>query len=185
MNTKERMQLFGCVAMVVAGLFFFAQYEQKQDKIAEEIVKVTPFVQTVQPEQYKESAPKEDKAYTAFDVDMLACAIYQEAGGDACSDETRLMVGCVVMNRVDDDRFPDTMEEVLTGEGQYGRFYWTGVQWPKRADKPAEQHAVIRSIEIAKRVLDGERVLTSDYIWQAEFPQSDDYIYQDGLYFCK
>ena len=57
------------------------------------------------------------------DVEMLACVIYQEAGGDACSDECRMYVGDVVLNRVADSRFPDTIEGVLTAKFQYGTFW--------------------------------------------------------------
>ena len=43
-------------------------------------------------------------------VEMLACGIYNEAGGDACSDKCRKYVGDVMLNRVDDPRFPNTLE---------------------------------------------------------------------------
>lgn len=74
--------------------------------------------------------------WTEEEVEMLACAIYQEAGGDACCDLCRHRVGDVILNRMEDDRFPNTVEEVLTAYRQYGRFYWTGVVWPDRAVKP-------------------------------------------------
>ena len=45
--------------------------------------------------------------------EMLACGIYNEAGGDACSDDCRRYVGDVMLNRVEDSRFPDTLEGVL------------------------------------------------------------------------
>ena len=56
--------------------------------------------------------------YTDEELDALALAIYQEAGSDACSDEARLMVGAVVLNRVADDRYPDTIQEVLMQRAQ-------------------------------------------------------------------
>lgn len=72
-------------------------------------------------------------------VEMLACGIYQEAGGDECSDDTRRKVGDVMLNRVEDSRFPDTLEAVLTAPGQYGRFSKTGIVWPERAKNPGEK----------------------------------------------
>ena len=92
----------------------------------------------------------------AAEVEMLACAIYCEAGGDACSDLCRLYVGDVILNRVDDPRFPDTMAEVLTAEGQYGRFHWTGIVWPNRASCPGEAAAVARAYDTARALLSGE-----------------------------
>lgn len=74
--------------------------------------------------------------WTEEEVEMLACAIYQEAGGDACCDLCRHRVGDVILNRMEDDRFPNTVEEVLTAYRQYGRFYWTGVVWPDGPSNP-------------------------------------------------
>lgn len=124
--------------------------------------------------------------YSEEELEMLALVIYQEAGGDACSDETRLMVGNVVLNRVADERFPDTIEEVLLQERQYGRLHWTGIVWPERASKSVEAHAVQRAYDCAKRVLEGERLLPEDVIWQAEFKQGTEIVaQQDGFYFCR
>ena len=100
--------------------------------------------------------------YTSDELEMMALVIYQEAGSDACSDETRLMVGTVVMNRVEDERFPNTIYEVLTQKRQYGLLHWTGLVWPKRANNPVEAHAVARAYECAKRILLGERLLPED-----------------------
>ena len=124
--------------------------------------------------------------YTEEELEMLALVIYQEAGGDACSDETRLMVGTVVMNRVADSRYPDTIYEVITQRAQYGRLHFTGLVWPKRAAYEVEKHAVDRAYECAKRILSGERAFAEDVIYQAEFIQGEEIVeYQDGLYFCR
>lgn len=133
-----------------------------------------------------EPVTEPEPAYSEADLEMLALVIYQEAGGDACSDETRLMVGNVVLNRVADDRFPDTIEEVLLQERQYGRLHWTGLVWPERASQSVEAHAVQRAYDCAERVLNGERLLPEDVIWQAEFKQGTEVVAeQDGFYFCR
>ena len=120
------------------------------------------------------------------ELEMLACTIYVEAGGDACSDETRMMVGNVVLNRVAHPDFPNTIEEVLLQPRQYNTFSWDGIVWPDRAANDDEQEAVQRAYDIARRLLEGERVLDSDVIWQAEFFQGKELVaYQDGIYFCK
>lgn len=118
--------------------------------------------------------------------EMLALVIYQEAGGDACSDETREMVGTVVMNRVYSDRFPNTLYGVLTQNAQYGRLSWTGLVWADRANNPGEAHAVERAYECADKILGGYRSFGTDVVWQAEFPQGTETVaYQDGFYFCR
>lgn len=126
-------------------------------------------------------APEPDEA----EVEMLACAIYCEAGGDACSDLCRYYVGDVILNRVNDPRFPDTIEAVLTQKSQYGRFYWTGIVWPERANYPGEAAAVARAYDTARALLSGEHseLYGAGYIWQAEFTQGTDVIYLDGTYF--
>ena len=132
------------------------------------------------------NVPSNEKTYTEAELEALALVIYQEAGGDACSDETRIMVGNVVMNRVADERFPGTIEEVLLAKRQYGRLYWTGLVWPERASRSVEAHAVQRAYDCAERVLNGERLLPEDVIWQAEFVQGTEIVaQQDGFYFCR
>lgn len=124
--------------------------------------------------------------HTEEDREILAIIIYQEAGADYCSDDTRLKVGTVFLNRVASDEFPNTFYEVATAEAQYGTLYWTGIQWPERAIDPLEAHAVERAYKIADQLLEGYRSFDEDVVWQAEFPQGTEIVaYQDGLYFCK
>lgn len=140
-----------------------------------------------EPATEPETEPTEtEPPYTQDELDLLALVIYQEAGGDYFSDETRLMVGTVVMNRIADPRFPDTMYGVLTQEAQYGTLHWTGPVWPSRASHATEAHAVERAYAIAERILLGERALPDDVIYQAEFAQGTEVVaYQEGMYFCR
>lgn len=120
------------------------------------------------------------------DLWMLACVIYKEAGGDACTDTTRLGVGTVVVNRVSHESFPDTIEEVLLQPGQYNTFSWDGIVWPYRADSEVEHHAVYRAFSCAERILNGERAFDESVIWQSGVPQgAETVLYQDGIYFCR
>ena len=125
-------------------------------------------------------------SYSEKDLEYLAIAIYQEAGGDNFSDETRLMVGTVIMNRVADPRFPDDLYGVLTQKSQYGLLHWTGMVWASRAKNPGEQHAVKRAYECAEQILMGYRSFDEDVIWQAEFIQGTEVVaHQEGMYFCR
>ena len=123
------------------------------------------------------------------DAEYLACVIYQEAGGDGCCDMCRRRVADIVLNRVKDTRFAgDTIEAILT-EGnppQWGLYSVTGIVWPEKASYPEEAAAVERARRIAIEVLEGNHSdLTEDYIWCAEFPQGQDVIECDGIYFGK
>lgn len=123
------------------------------------------------------------------ELEMLACVIYQEAGGDACCDDCRRRVADVVLNRMEDPRFPDTMYDVLTAPRQYGEFYLSGLYWKNRASNPSEQNAVQRAYRIAKEVLNGQHseLYGNGYIWQAGFKQGSDGFWCEncGIYFGK
>ena len=126
-----------------------------------------------------------DKTYTDEELEILALIVYQEAGGDRVSDDTRRLVAQVFLNRVNDSRFPDSFYEVATANRQYGRLYLTGIVWPDRASSPVEGPAVGRAYKIAQEVLESdEPICPEGVIFQAEFVQGDIYAAQDGMYFC-
>lgn len=146
------------------------------------VQEVAPEVETVA------SCSVEEKPYTDRELELLALIIYQEAGGDAASDDTRQMVGEVLLNRVASDLFPDTIEECLLQPKQYGFTPETGIHWPARSVHELEAHAIERAYECAESLLSGEaeRLLPEDAIWQAGFTQGTEVlVYQDGIYFCR
>lgn len=102
---------------------------------------------------------KADKPYTDNDLYVLSHIISAEAGN--CSWDMMLSVGSVVLNRVADDRFPNSIEEVVFQEGQYAPT-WNGTYY----DEPTED-----AVEAAKTLLEGGAVIDSSVVWQAEFPQ--------------
>ncbi len=124
-------------------------------------------------------------SYTDEELEILSIIVYQEAGGNACSNDTRRLVAQVFLNRVNDERFPDTFHDVATAERQYGRLYWTGIVWPDRAKYEGEQAAVQRARDIAKEVLESsEQYCPPEVVFQSEYVQGEIYLYQDGFYFC-
>lgn len=132
-------------------------------------------------------SPEEPDCFRQEDLELLAIVIYQESGGEECCDDCRRRVADVVLNRVESDEFPDTIEGVLTDYRQYGRFYWTGVVWPDRAALKEEKEAVERAYTIAEEVLSGEHsdLYGEEYVFQAEFQQGTDSIKHCGIYFGK
>lgn len=141
----------------------------------------TVIPETIEPPVIEETEPEIDP----HDVELLACVIYQEAGADYICDECRRRVADVVLNRVEDPKFPDTIRGVLTAPGQYGNFSVTGVVWPERASYPGEVHAVRRAYRIAREVLSGQHsdLYGKGYIWQATFIQGKDNVYCCGHYY--
>lgn len=124
--------------------------------------------------------------YTESDLETLAIIIYQEAGSDSIPDEIREYVGCVVLNRVESDQFPNTIQDVATQKRQWGRLHWTGVKWPDRASNPGEAHAVERARATAKKLLESDtRPMPTNVVWCAEFPQgTGTWLHSNGIYFC-
>lgn len=128
---------------------------------------------------------KQEPPIDEHGVELLAMVIYQEAGSDYICDDCRRRVADVVLNRVDDERFPNTIEAVLTQKDQYGLYYYTGVVWPDRAKYSGEAHAVERARQIAREVLEGNHseLYGNGYVWQAEFVQGTDGFWCCGIYF--
>lgn len=126
-----------------------------------------------------------EPTYSEDDLFCLAAVIYQEAGADRCEDSTRIAIGNVVLNRVADSRFPDTIRGVLEQPKQWGRMSKTGVIFPARASADMERHAVERAYDCARRVLEGERAVSEGVVWAAEFKQGTRVeLKQDDFYFC-
>lgn len=135
----------------------------------------------------KTSTPDEPTKGKMSETEMLACVIYQEVGGSKHCDECRRRVADVVLNRVADSRFPNTIEGVLTAKNQYGRFYYTGIKWADRHTWPGEKKAVERAWRIAEEVMAGKHsdLYGKGYVWQAGFKQGTSGFWCCGHYFAK
>lgn len=120
--------------------------------------------------------------YTEEDLDLLARIIYQEAGCMWLSDEHQLLVGAVVMNRVNSSMFPNTVHDVIYQPGQYGPAIY-GTLYNATPDE--------RTYANAEAILNGEFDCPDNILWQAGFVQGDgvyEAIYDETLgtttYFC-
>lgn len=83
------------------------------------------------------------------DLLLLSRVIYREAGSNWLSEEWKMSVGEVVLNRVASSEFPDTVREVVMQPGQYG-----GRTKEFKYLRPSRT-----CVEIALRLLSGERIL--------------------------
>lgn len=85
--------------------------------------------------------------YTSYELDLLARLITAEAESEPYS--AKVAVGGVVVNRVEDPRFPGTIKDVIY-EKSYGYYQFTPVEngW---INKPASQS----SLQAAKEALSG------------------------------
>lgn len=96
------------------------------------------------------------------DMMLLSKIIYAEAGSQWLSDEWKMCVGEVVLNRVASPEFPNTIKEVLEQPGQY---YGANSRYFNSL-LPNE-----RCVIAAMRLLNGERLLEPSVVFQANFTQ--------------
>ena len=92
--------------------------------------------------------------YTEEELDLLARLISSEGGAE--SYETKLKIGSVVMNRVCDPEFPDTIREVIYQKRQFSVTTYR-INGVVMIDRPADEE----SIRAAKEVLDYGSILPS------------------------
>ncbi len=104
----------------------------------------------------------DEKSYSFEDLMYLSKIMYAEAGSDWLSDEWKMCVGEVVLNRVASPEFPKTIKKVIEQPGQYyaanSRYFYKLL--------PSE-----RCVELAVRLLNGERHLAPSVVFQANFAQ--------------
>lgn len=106
--------------------------------------------------------------WTDYDLDLLAAAIFYEAGSDCCTDEHQQLVGQVVVNRMNDTRYPDTIYGVIT-DTKFGIQYSTSGNIIANAGN--RDIIPQRCYDNALVILNGEIECPEDVIFQANFPQ--------------
>ena len=123
-----------------------------------------------------------EEAFSFEDLLLLSRIMYAEAGSVWLSDEWKMCVGEVVLNRVASPEFPDTIREVLEQPGQY---YGKNCRYFDTL-RPSEL-----CVRLAVRLLRGERVMDEpSVVFQANFRQGGGVFaeYRDealgSTYFC-
>lgn len=104
----------------------------------------------------------EPMEYTPDELYTLSHIIQAEAG--YCQREMMEGVGSVVLNRVADERFPDTIDDVVHQPGQYSPVssgIFDSVQPTKLA------------IDVAIDLLEYGSKYPPEVVWQSNFPQGD------------
>lgn len=131
---------------------------------------------------------EETKPYSDDDLMYLAKIVQNEAGCDFCTDEHQRAVASVVINRVNDARFPDTIYGVISQgwNGECPLQYNVGSVERFNSLEPSE-----RALANAQYVLEHGSTVDGG-IWQAEFIQGEivaqfayPEIYSVVTYICK
>lgn len=114
------------------------------------------------------------------DLYLLARVIFSEAGSYWLSEEFRMCVGEVVLNRVASPEFPDNLHDVVYQKGQYSVVGTPGFE----SLAPGEE-----CVDIALRLLRGERRMVPSVVYQSDYLQGELFaVYSDmrlgKTYFC-
>ena len=122
--------------------------EQSQPTVTSAESLEDPPETTTQSLQIEEISVTEHKPvynYTEEELDLLARLIYSEGGIE--SYDTQLKIGSVVMNRVDDPYFPNTIREVIYQKNQFSVTF-TKLDGVIMIDRPADEGAKKAALEI-------------------------------------
>jgi hypothetical protein len=98
----------------------------------------------------------ERESYTQEDLRILATVIYYEAPN--CTDRHQQLVAQVILNRVGDPRFPDTVRGVVEQPGQYASWYTSAL--PEIPE---------RYYDNARAALEGRVECPSNVIYQSQY----------------
>lgn len=175
--TRKQKDILAATYMIAAILFFTLcvrlgiENQCRPQTIEliriEEVAPVQPDVETYagisrQVQQYIEE-PLEPALVNEEERELLAHLIYAEAGGVE-SDACRYYVGSVVLNRMKDKDFPDTMQEVI---------YQTEptLQYACIDDGNINKPPDARCYEVAEALLKYGSVAPENVVYQAEFEQ--------------
>lgn len=119
-----------------------------------EVPETLEIVPTKPPEESEPTEFVSYYEYTEEELDLLARLIFSESGGE--SYDTKLKVASVVMNRVTDPYFPDTIRGVIYQKNQFSVTTYR-INGVIMIDRPADEE----SYRAAKEVLDYGSVLPS------------------------
>ena len=132
-------------------------------------------IDAIEDARVKTSEQGESPKYTEHELNILARVVYAEAGSDWITDEHQRAVASVVINRKNDHRFPNTIEDVVYQKGQYACVYNGMI---KRSPNQ-------RAYDNAKYVLDNGITIPCNVVWQSQFKQGRGvYKYIQSHYFC-
>lgn len=116
------MKRWHSVAILLAGgailtTLVFLRAEQAEGSYIPEVKAAEEVIEEAEVTEVTEQTVEYKLYYTAEDAEMIAKTVWGEARG--CSTEGQAKVVWCILNRVDDPRFPDTIEGVITQPWQF------------------------------------------------------------------
>ena len=169
MNKKLFFVALLATCTIVTGVWYGNKRESHENNIEEKVV-------TAEVEVAEE---KEDVIsryeYTDEELDLLSRVVFAEAGSNWLSDKHQRAVASVVLNRVSDNRFPNSIRGVIYQNGQYACVDNGMIN--RTPNK--------RAVENAKYVLENGITIPENIVWQSQAKQGKGvWEYIEGHYFC-
>ena len=122
MKFREFVTAFTFIILLALLLCIVYARATWEDEVPSSPAQAVTAEETVEPEQYEAPEPSEAPVYyemyfTEDDVAAMAKMLWGEARG--CTRDNQIKCAWIVCNRVDDDRFPDTIQDVLSQPNQF------------------------------------------------------------------
>lgn len=113
---------------------------------------------------------------TPDEFDMISQVVMAEAEGEDW--EAQWYIACVILNRVESDLFPDSIEEVIFQEKQFS------CVWDGRYDRVDPNDSCMEAVQYA---LDEERIPSDIYYFTSDgfLPDTKPYVQVDDMYFSR
>lgn len=187
-ETEETNQTFIPVEAEETAEKTAEETETETEQLVTVFEPIEPFETATATPDTAEDSPKTNYTYTDDDLLYLAKIIENEAGCSFCTDEHQRAVASVVMNRVADPRFPDSVYGVISQgwNGECPLQYNVGSVERFNSLEPSE-----RALANAQYVLEHGSTVGAA-IWQAEFIQGEivayfayPEVYETITYICK
>ncbi len=153
------MKKINFILTILITLIVFAATCMGEDDEDDAYTRAETEAETESDETETEPVPME---YTDEDLYVLSHIIQCESGN--CQREMMEGVGSVVLNRVADPRFPNTITEVVNQPGQYT---------PVASGAFASAQPTELVIEVAVDLLEWGSKFPPEVVWQANFPQGE------------
>ena len=135
--------------------------EQAESSYTPEVRAAAEALEAVEAVEAAEPQTMEYKLYyTAADAEMIAKTVWGEARG--CTPEGQAKVVWCILNRVDDPRFPDTIQGVIT---QPHQFHGYDPTYPVTDELLAITYNVLCRWNIERQGVAVVRELPSSFLW--------------------
>lgn len=141
---KERVVFLGIVAVTVTTAILCKVTEPRQEIQIEEVnADPVPVEVEVKEVEVVEQASTEETVCRIFlnkeERELLCRTVYCEAGNQSI--ETQEMVALTILNRLESDKFPDTLHDVIYQKNQYEVTTWIGFEnygWTEQVEQAVE-----------------------------------------------